>query len=70
LSLNFQLNENIMAMRLILPLDIAYATIYLLCNALILLLRFYKDDISLANYVFYYSAINTVIVRLLNCLGP
>uniref|UniRef100_A0A1I8BK99 G_PROTEIN_RECEP_F1_2 domain-containing protein n=1 Tax=Meloidogyne hapla TaxID=6305 RepID=A0A1I8BK99_MELHA len=60
LSLNFQLNENIMAMRLILPLDIAYATIYLLYNSLVILLRFYKDEISSANYVFYYSAINAL----------
>ncbi|KAF7631199.1 hypothetical protein Mgra_00008573 [Meloidogyne graminicola] len=58
LSLNFQLNENILAMRLILPMDIAYATIYLLYNIIASLLRSYKEDLSIANYVFYYNTTN------------
>ncbi|CAK5079468.1 unnamed protein product [Meloidogyne enterolobii] len=60
LSKSFQLNENILVMRLILPMDIAYATIYLIYNALVVLIRIYKDKISSTNYVFYYSTIDTV----------
>ena len=60
LSTSFQLNENILSMRLILPMDIAYATIYLLYNALVVLLRSYKEELSIATYVFYYNIINLV----------
>jgi hypothetical protein len=47
-------------MRLIFPMDIAYATIYLLYNVFIIILRSYKDELSTANYVFYYNCINMV----------
>ena len=49
-------------MRVILPMDIAYATIYLLYNALTVLIRSYKVEISTVNYVFYYNIINMVSV--------
>nr|CAD2186738.1 unnamed protein product [Meloidogyne enterolobii] len=61
LSKSFQLNENILVMRLILPMDIAYATIYLIYNALVVLIRIYKDRISPTNYVFYYSTLDTLL---------
>nr|CAD2154545.1 unnamed protein product [Meloidogyne enterolobii] len=61
LSTSFQLNENILSMRLILPMDIAYATIYLLYNALVVFLRSYKEELSIATYVFYYNIINLLL---------
>nr|CAD2178456.1 unnamed protein product [Meloidogyne enterolobii] len=64
LSTSFQLNENILSMRLILPMDIAYATIYLLYNALVVLLRSYKEELSIATYVFYYNIINLLDMEL------
>uniref|UniRef100_A0A914N4A3 Uncharacterized protein n=1 Tax=Meloidogyne incognita TaxID=6306 RepID=A0A914N4A3_MELIC len=48
-------------MRLILPMDIAYATIYLIYNALVVLIRIYKDEISTTDYVFYYSTLDTLL---------
>ena len=53
-------------MRVILPMDIAYATIYLLYNALTVLIRSYKVEISTVNYVFYYNIINMVSVLVKN----
>ena len=53
-------------MRVILPMDIAYATIYLLYNAFTVLIRSYKVEISTVNYVFYYNIINMVSVLVKN----
>ena len=49
-------------MRVIFPMDIAYATIYLLYNALTVLIRSYKVEISTVNYVFYYNIINMALI--------
>uniref|UniRef100_A0A914LDY2 Uncharacterized protein n=1 Tax=Meloidogyne incognita TaxID=6306 RepID=A0A914LDY2_MELIC len=48
-------------MRLILPMDIAYATIYLLYNALVVLLRSYRYELTAATYVFYYNVLNMLL---------
>nr|CAD2178830.1 unnamed protein product [Meloidogyne enterolobii] len=61
LSISFQLNENLLSMRLILPMDIAYATIYLLYNALVVLLRSYRYELTAATYVFYYNVLNMLL---------
>jgi len=63
LSRNFQLNENALAMRLILPLDAAYALIYTIFTILVILLRYNKPTMSTLQFTTYYIFINTVSVE-------
>jgi hypothetical protein len=60
LSRNYQLNENRLAMSLILPLDIFYAALYSIYTSMILLIRAYQPVLSPADYIFYYNLANTV----------
>jgi hypothetical protein len=60
LSRNFQLNENALAMRLILPLDVAYALLYTAFNVLVVVIRAQRYGLTNAQYSFYYNALNTV----------
>ncbi|KAF7635236.1 hypothetical protein Mgra_00005351 [Meloidogyne graminicola] len=61
LSHNFQLNENIISMRLIFPLDLSYAIFYSFYIIIVLILRAYKSSMSLTQYVLLYDAVDTFI---------
>ena len=60
LSRNYQLNENTVAMRLILPLDISYALLYILYISIVLVIRAFKSQLSNARYAVYYNSVDTV----------
>jgi hypothetical protein len=60
LSRNYQLNENALVMRLILPLDVAYALLYSLYIASTMLIRAYKPLLSFGDYIFLYNLADTV----------
>ena len=60
LSRNYQLNENALAMRLIMPLDVLYALLYSIFTAMTMIIRAYKPMLTIADYVFYYALANTV----------
>jgi len=47
-------------MRLILPLDIAYAMLYSVYIVLVVIVRDNKSALSLNDYTFYYCLIQTV----------
>ncbi|KAL3074466.1 hypothetical protein niasHS_015296 [Heterodera schachtii] len=61
LSLKYQINENILSMMLIIPLDLLYALIYPIYNVIVLVLRAYRQMLSTANYVSYYHMANTLL---------
>jgi hypothetical protein len=62
LSRNYQLNENALAMRLILPLDTAYAIIYAIFTVLVIINRqlYASGLIDSIQYTSYYAFINSV----------
>ena len=60
LSRNFQLNENALTMRLILPLDIFYALLYTVYQGITIGIRSSKPYISQDNYILIFTAVNTV----------
>jgi hypothetical protein len=60
LSLSYQLNENALAMRLILPLDLSYALLYPIFVCLTIVVRGHKSSLSLSDYNFLLHLLNTV----------
>jgi hypothetical protein len=66
LSQNYQLGENLLSMRLILPLDVSYALLYSLYSLLVLLIRFQRSQLSKSRYIFYYDCAMLVSHRAHN----
>ena len=54
LSKNYQLKENLLSMRLILPLDAAFVLLFCVYVVTGFFLRLYKDKISPLHYISYY----------------
>nr|CAD2182945.1 unnamed protein product [Meloidogyne enterolobii] len=54
LSANYQLNENLLAMRFILPLDASYALFFGLYLISVAVLRIYRDKLGDVNYISFY----------------
>uniref|UniRef100_A0A914L2F7 Uncharacterized protein n=1 Tax=Meloidogyne incognita TaxID=6306 RepID=A0A914L2F7_MELIC len=63
LSANYQLNENLLAMRFILPLDASYALFFGLYLISVAVLRIYRDKIGDVNYISFYCLATMGIVR-------
>lgn len=60
LSRNYQLNENALAMRLIMPLDILYAILYSIYTATTMLIRAYKPVLTIVEFIHYFLLTNMV----------
>uniref|UniRef100_A0A183BS33 G protein-coupled receptor n=1 Tax=Globodera pallida TaxID=36090 RepID=A0A183BS33_GLOPA len=60
-SANFQMNENLMTMRLILPLDISYAILFGIYLLIGIILR-YSNQMSNTNYVAFYRIAATLLL--------
>jgi hypothetical protein len=70
LSRNYQLNENVLTMQLILPLDVFYACFYSLHIASVIVIRSFRFELSNRDYVFYYYLADTVkIVKILKSIS-
>nr|CAD2177527.1 unnamed protein product [Meloidogyne enterolobii] len=61
LSQNFQLNENTLSMRLILPLDLSYALFYSFYIVFAIILRAYKSSMPLTQYILFYNVDDTFL---------
>uniref|UniRef100_A0A914NRH8 Uncharacterized protein n=1 Tax=Meloidogyne incognita TaxID=6306 RepID=A0A914NRH8_MELIC len=60
LSQSFQLNENTLSMRLILPLDLSYALFYSFYIVFAIILRAYKSSMPITQYILFYNVDDTV----------
>uniref|UniRef100_A0A914N925 G_PROTEIN_RECEP_F1_2 domain-containing protein n=1 Tax=Meloidogyne incognita TaxID=6306 RepID=A0A914N925_MELIC len=61
LSQNFQLNENTLSMRLILPLDLSYALFYSFYIVFAIILRAYKSSMPISQYILFYNVDDTFL---------
>jgi hypothetical protein len=60
LSRNYQVNENALAMRMILPLDLSYAALYTVYIAIVILIRAKKPFLTIPQYCIYFNSTDTV----------
>ena len=60
LSENYQLNESLLSMRIIFPLDISYALTFGLYMLGSVLLRYQREKLNMVEYVSYYYTLLTV----------
>ncbi|KAF7632443.1 hypothetical protein Mgra_00008138 [Meloidogyne graminicola] len=60
LSANYQLNENLLLIRYILPLDASYALFFGIYLIIVVLVRIYRDVIGDVNYISFYSLASMV----------
>ena len=65
LSRNFQLGENILTMRMILPIDLTYALGTVLGQSLAICIRMFRAKLNDQQFMLMYDMLNTVITILI-----
>jgi hypothetical protein len=65
LGKNFQIKENLLAMRLILPLDVSYVFIYATYLVLSILIRMNQTALSMEDFFAYISDASTVWITFI-----